>query len=139
MPLAQRVAQNFDVCLRASWQQLVRLAESLHQVRESRCAGLRICRANLRKWKIGEDVGVAIERLVIHALQIGFGIKKKISEHHISKSLNRARELFVAIVFLRQAIQIRDHARIGAPALFLALRSRFCAIRGWARRFHRAC
>ncbi len=84
-------------------------------------AGLRICRAHLRKREIGEDIGVAVERLVIDALQVVFGVQEEISEDHVSKSLDGPRELFVSIIFFRQAIKIRDHARICAATLLLPL------------------
>src|SRR5258706_7541928 len=84
-------------------------------------AGLRIRRANLRKRKIGENVGVPVERLSVYALEVRLGVEEKISEDHISKSLNRARKLFIAVVLFRQAIKIRHLARIHSAALFLAL------------------
>ncbi len=99
VPLAKRVAENFDVGLRAFRHQRIRVAEALDQMLQIALPGLRICRAHLREGEIGEDVGVAVQRFVIDALQIVFGIEKEIPEYDVSKPLDGPRKLFVAVIF----------------------------------------
>ncbi len=99
----------------------IRIAKTLHQMRKIALPGLRVGRAQLRKRKIGQDIGVAVERLVVDALQIVLRIEKEISEDNVSESLDGARELFVAVIFLREFVEIGQHARIGPPALLFAL------------------
>src|SRR5580692_5400681 len=103
MPVAKRVAQNFDVGLRAFWRERVRIAKPQNQVLQVARPGLWIRRAHLRKRKIGEDVGVAIQRLVIDAFQIIVRVEEKTSEDDVSEPLDRPRELLVPVILFRQS------------------------------------
>src|SRR5665213_1254182 len=91
-------------------------------------SGLRIRGAYLGKRKIRKNICVPIQRFWIDAIEIVFGIKEKISEHHVSELFDGACELRVAVIFFVQSIQIRDHARVCFPTLFLSLNYSFAQL-----------
>ncbi len=137
VPLAQRVAENFDIGLRALRQELVRVAESLDQVLQVALAGLRIGRAHLGKREIGEDVRVALQCLVVNALQVVFRVQEKIPQDHVAEALDGPRKLLVPVIFLAQPVEIGHHARVRLHALLLALQHGLSQLADGRRRFIR--
>jgi len=55
----------------------------------------------------GNLIGVSVQRLVVDAAKIGFGMQEKVSQHHGAKALNRGGKLFIWVVSGRQLPHFR--------------------------------
>src|SRR6201998_1505642 len=116
--LAQCAGQYRKVGFSALRQQAIR-PKFLNEADAVLFSGGGIERANARKRIEGDFVGVVVERFLIEAPQIGFGVKKEIAENHGAEILDGLCELFVGVVNDDRFLQFRHQAGIDWLAAFL--------------------
>src|ERR1700751_2613395 len=115
---AQCAGQYRKIGFSALRQQAVRL-KFLNEADAVLFSGGGMERANAGERIEGDFVGIVVERFLIEAPQIGFGVKKEIAENHGAEILDGLCELFIGVVNGDRFLQFRHQTGIDWLAAFL--------------------